>query len=170
MAVVGAAGCHSDNQVTCPAVLEPCPATVPVQGAPCTPRGAAAFCEYGDDPWFNCNTIVYCVSQGTAVWNVVAPFESDCPTTLASACPASFAGASGAACDHDLACRYPAGECACSVAGISCTAPAAAGCPATRPRAGSACSAPCTTWGSGVCDGMSMACVCGTWQPIQCTE
>lgn len=164
----GLVGCHSDNEVSCPAALQPCPATLPAAGTPCTPRGSAALCEYGDDPWQNCNTFAYCDSAGA--WYTVAPSEPDCPTTLPSGCPASFAGAAGGPCGSTLSCRYPEGSCSCSAAGLTCTAPAAAGCPATRPRVGSPCSAPCTTWGSGFCDGYSMKCVCGTWQPIQCTE
>jgi len=171
--VAGAGGCHSDNQVSCPAVLEACPATVPTQGAPCTPRGAASLCEYGEDPWFDCNTIAYCDSQGG--WYLVAPSEPDCPTTLPSGCPASFAearsggqDACASAPDGQLNCLYPEGYCLCTAAGLTCSAPAAAGCPAARPRAGTACSGPCTIWGRGTCDGQSMKCVCGTWQPVQC--
>jgi hypothetical protein len=130
--VAGAAGCHSDNQVSCPATLEPCPATVPVAGTGCADRGAAVFCEYGDDPAFGCNMNAYC--DPPSGWIVQSALPApNCPST-----------ANGAL--------------------------AGAGCPAARPLAGTACSAPCTKWGSGICDGQSMACRCGTWQPVQCTE
>lgn len=175
MAAVGVLGCQNGNEVTCPAVVQSCPPTLPTNGAPCTARGSAAFCEYGDDPWYGCDTVAYCDSQGG--WYTIAPRETDCPSTLASGCAASFAEAmsggencASAVYGH-LACRYPEGICSCMAAGsVSCTPPAAVDCLATRPRAGAACSAPCTTWGRGTCDGESMKCVCGTWQPIQCTE
>lgn len=45
--------------------------------------------------------------------------------------------------------RICEGTCYCAPSGdFSCAAPAQAGCPAARPRAGTACSAPCTTWGT----------------------
>jgi hypothetical protein len=175
VAAVSVLGCHGGNEVTCPAALEACPPALPASGAACTARGSAALCEYGDDPWFDCNTIAYCDSQGG--WYTVAPRTPDCPSTLPSGCPASFAeaasdgqGACASAPDGLLTCRYPEGTCSCTAGGLTCPAPAAAGCPAARPHAGTACSAPCTTWGSGVCDGESMKCVCGTWQPIQCSK
>jgi hypothetical protein len=172
---VAVLGCRSGNEITCPAVLEACPPTLPTPGTPCTVRGSAALCEYGNDPWYGCNTVAYCDSQGG--WYTVASSESDCPTTLPSGCAGSFAEAmsGGQNCASapygQLTCRYPEGTCSCeSLGSLSCTPPAAAGCPATRPHVGSACSAPCTTWGEGTCDGESMKCVCGTWQPIECTE
>src|SRR5450631_221635 len=175
VAAVGVLGCRSGNEIICPAVLEDCPPTLPTYGTPCTERGSAALCEYGDDPWYGCNTVAYCDAQGG--WYTVASSDPDCPTTLSSGCPASFAEATSSgqsACASapygQMTCRYPEGNCRCTVGGLTCTAPAAAGCPATRPQVGTACSAPCTTWGSGVCDGQSMKCLCGTWQPIQCSE
>lgn len=175
VAAVGVLGCLNGNEITCPAVIESCPPTLPADGAPCSARGSAAFCEYGDDPWYGCDTIAYCDSQGG--WYTLAPREPNCPSTLPSGCAASFAEAMAGGQDcasalyGQLTCRYPEGICACMSAGtINCTPPAAAGCPATRPRAGAACSAPCTTWGRGTCDGESMKCVCGTWQTVQCAK
>ena len=175
VAAVGVLGCQNGNEVFCPPVIESCPPTPPANGAPCTARGSGAFCEYGDDPWYGCDTIAYCDSQGG--WYTIAPRETDCPSTLMSGCAASFAEAMSGGQDcasalyGQLTCRYPEGICSCMSAGtINCTPPAAAGCPTTRPRAGAACSAPCTTWGRGTCDGESMKCVCGTWQTVQCAE
>jgi hypothetical protein len=175
VAAVGVLGCQSGNEITCPAVLEACPATLPTAGTPCAPRGSANLCEYGDDPSYYCNTFAYCDSQGA--WYTVAPSGPDCPTIQQSGCPASYAetmsggqNACASAPYGSLHCYYPEGYCSCTGAGLSCTAPAAADCPATRPHAGTACAAPCTTWGSGHCDGESMKCVCGTWQLIFCTE
>jgi hypothetical protein len=175
VAVAGVLGCQNGNEVSCPAVLEGCPPTLPTTGAPCTARGSAAFCEYGDDPWYGCNTLAYCDSQSG--WYTIATSQSNCPSTLPAGCPGSFpeAMSGGQSCASapygQLACRYPEGICSCMSAGtVNCTAPAPAGCPSTRPRAGTACSAPCTTWGSGICDGESMKCVCGTWQAVQCTD
>jgi hypothetical protein len=175
VAAVVAVGCRGGNEISCPAVLESCPATPPTSGAPCAARGPAAACEYGEDPYYYCDPIAVCDLSMT--WYVPQTDASalGCPTTLPSACPPTFAGlASGqtacAPAPERVTCRYPEGTCYCAPNGdVSCTAPAAAGCPATRPRAGTACSAPCTTWGSGTCDGQSMKCVCGVWQPVQCT-
>src|SRR3954469_23349822 len=87
---VVAIGCGG-NEISCPAVLESCPATPPTFGAPCAARGSAAICEYGEDPWYDCDTIAFC--DPTLVWHV---FETNlsglgCPTTLPSECPSSFA-------------------------------------------------------------------------------
>ena len=140
-AFVAGLGCHDENEVTCPAVLESCPATLPTNGARCSPRGSATLCEYGDDPWADCNTIAYCDSQGG--WYIVASREPNCPSTLASGCAASYAEAMSGSQNcatapyGQLTCRYPEGYCSCMAAGsVNCTTPAAAGCPATRPRAG----------------------------------
>jgi hypothetical protein len=70
VAVAGVLGCQNGNEITCPAVLESCPSTAPTNGAPCTPRGSAAICEYGDDPLYACNTIAYCDSPNG--WHTVA--------------------------------------------------------------------------------------------------
>lgn len=175
VAIVVAVGCRNGNEISCPAVLESCPTTAPTFGEACTPRGSAAICEYGDDPWYDCDTIAFC--DPTLVWHVFPTNLTGlgCPTTLPSECPPTFAelasGQTGCAPSSEgVTCRYPDGTCTCASGGVSCTAPAKAGCPAARPRAGTPCSDPCTTWGSGVCDGQSMQCVCGTWQPIQCGE
>jgi hypothetical protein len=175
VAAAVAVGC-SENQISCPAVLESCPATPPTFGSPCAARGSAAICEYGDDPWYACDTVAFC--DPTLVWHVFPTNLSGlgCPTTLPAECPLSYAELSGgltgcASPSERIECRYPEGTCYCAPNGdVSCTPPAPAGCPTTRPRAGTACSAPCTTWGTGICDGQSMKCVCGTWQPVVCTD
>jgi hypothetical protein len=49
----------------------------------------------------------------------------------------------------------------------------AAGCPATRPRTGTPCSTGpggCASWGPGSCDGASLTCACGVWQPVYCQD
>jgi hypothetical protein len=95
---------------------------------------------------------------------------------LPAGCPSSFAAAqaTATACTSlpaGATCAYPEGTCQC-VSGYStlvCTAPAAAGCPPSRPLAGTPCStAPgaCTAWGTGAPDGQSMTCTCGAWRPV----
>jgi hypothetical protein len=174
VAAVGVLGCRDGNEITCPAVLESCPPTLPTDGAPCTPRGSAAICEYGDDPWYGCDAVAYCDSNGG--WHTVTA-DPNCPSKLAPGCAASFAEAMSGGQDcasapfGRLTCRYPEGICSCMSAGsVSCTPPAAVGCPATRPRAGSACTGFCRIWGRGTCDGESMKCVCGTWQSVECSD
>jgi hypothetical protein len=95
---------------------------------------------------------------------------------LPAGCPSSFAAAQATvtACTSlpaGASCTYPEGACACvsGYATLVCTPPAAAGCPASRPLAGTACSnAPgaCTAWGTGAPDGQSMTCKCGVWRPV----
>src|SRR6266498_2115759 len=114
VAAVATVGCDGGNQISCPAVLESCPATPPTFGAPCAARGSAAICEYGEDPLYDCNTVAFC--DPTLVWHV---FQTNlgglgCPTTLPSACPPSFAELAGgqtgcASASEHITCRYPEG-------------------------------------------------------------
>jgi hypothetical protein len=174
-AVLLAVGCQSataGNQ-SCPAVLTACPAAAPAQGTQCTGSSSQIWCEYGSDPNSDCNTIAYCTSSG---WQVSAAGDlngdQNCPTVLTTACPATFATAanSGDVCTAIVNCQYPEGLCVCDQVGgaLECTA-SAAGCPATRPLAGTSCNADlCGSWGAGTCDGQSMICYCGLWQPFRC--
>jgi hypothetical protein len=152
-----------------------CPATPPTIGAPCSgiPVGG---CEYGDDPWYGCDTDVFCDPQ--ARWSMV-PINnqagSSCPTILPSACPSSFIAASSGgqngcpSASTNLICPYPEGTCSCAPGGtFSCPPTAPVGCPAARPRVGTPCSGACTSWGSGLCDGESLICACGVWQLVVC--
>jgi hypothetical protein len=176
-AVAGAVGCSggTGGQYTCPAMPVSCPATVPTDGAPCAGETAGP-CEYGDDVLGGCNTAADCYA---GVWSVSAPLTLNCPTVLSSICPSSFAEAqaptSQPACASYTArsiCHYPEGSCTCGGGLVLCTPPAA-GCPATRPRAGTPCSTGpggCAFWGTGSCDGASMTCACGVWQLIYCVD
>ena len=76
--------------------------------------------------------------------------SGQCPTTLPSNCPATFAIAiamdGGSACPPAVECHYPEGACRCTASGSSvnpyswqCSAPVAPGCPPIRPRLGTAC-------------------------------
>src|SRR5690349_20333799 len=92
VAAAVAIGCGGGSQVSCPATLESCPATVPTAGTACQERGSAYLCEYGDDPSYGCNAVAYCdPSSGWIVQPAIG--GPGCPTMLASACPASFAEA-----------------------------------------------------------------------------
>ncbi len=176
-AVAGAIGCSSSGgyQYTCPAAAVSCPASVPTDGEACSGETAAP-CEYGDDTLFGCNTIASCYA---GAWSLSTPIEPTCPTTVPSSCPSSFVEAkaptSQPACasySGRLVCFYPEGSCVCGGGLISCTVPLA-GCPATRPRAGTPCSTGpggCATWGTGSCDGASLTCGCGVWQPDYCVD
>ena len=183
VAVVGAVGCSGGlggpNQVSCRAVTLSCPATVPTDGAPCPAAAQGGSCEYGDDPFFGCDTVATCYA-GT--WSVLAPFQPTCPTTLPAGCPSSFADAQAtngevacASLPPGLTCDYPEGRCWCveGLTVLTCTPLAPVGCPAARPLAGTPCSsAPgaCTSWGTGSCDGRSMTCACGVWQTVYCSD
>src|SRR4051812_21064550 len=180
-AVFGPAACNSGGQATCPAVPATCPSVVPTNGAPCTGSSSVGGCEYGSDSNYTCGTTAMCDPRYG--WSVQTLSDGlQCPTVLPSSCPASFVDAEAAspqlACASlptNLSCLYPEGRCSCSqgLTVLTCTPPAPAGCPAARPRAGTPCSAEagsCTAWGTGICDGQSMVCRCGFWQPVFCYD
>ena len=185
--VFGAAGCQGvplspmgGEVVSCPAVLT-CPPTEPIDGTPCAGTVPAGGCEYGVDPQYFCGTIALC--DPTRGWVTQIGLGSPtCPTSLSFSCPPSFdeaqATSSQLACASlptNLTCTYPEGRCDCEqgLSVLTCTAPAPAGCPATRPRAGTPCSTAvgsCSAWGTGICDGQSMTCTCGLWRPLLCYD
>ena len=176
-AAAGALGCAGGGgrQYTCPAVAVSCPAAVPTAGVACTGETAGP-CEYGDDLLSGCNMIASCYGGS---WAVTAPFQPNCPTVLPSSCPSSFAEAQAptsqppcASYSGRLICFYPEGSCTCGGGLVLCTAPPV-GCPATRPRVGTPCSTGpggCAHWGTGSCDGASLTCACGVWQPDYCVD
>jgi len=179
--VMGAFGCRGGNEVVCPATPLLCPAALPIGGTPCSGSTPVGGCEYGDDPWYDCDTIATCDPQSG--WIVQATVDgASCPTRLPPECPPTFAIAQAMAANLScsklptyLTCRYPEGTCGCNQgqSALACSPPAPAGCPAVRPRAGAPCggdAGTCTTWGSGVCDGQSMVCRCGLWQPVFCYD
>lgn len=154
-----------------------CPSTVPADGSSCS---APAACEYGADAHGLCSTFASCVSGS---WHVVAP-SSACDAN-ASDCPSAFETIpSGFACPlaaHDAKCIYDEGICACPsmCLGANSTqewqwlchawADVQAGCPETRPTAGTT---PCSQEGQfcswdGCCGGMPLGadekCTGGVW-------
>ena len=164
-----APGCNQSPY--CPASA--CPATMPAVGSPCSGFSPVGGCEYGDDPWHACNTILVC--YGGPAWSL-KPSDGSCPGLVPAECPATLADAravsmcSSGQTDHPT-CRYPDGVCNCTTGpAFTCSPPPGAGCPATRPRSGTPCSGSCPTWGTGQCDGESMVCGCGVWQLAECTE
>jgi hypothetical protein len=179
-AAFGPGGCSRGGQAACPAVLPTCPSTVPTSGAPCPGSSPVGGCEYGSDPSYTCGTIATCDPRSG--WFVQTLSDGlQCPTVLPSSCPPSFAEAAGAspqlACASlpaNLTCLYPEGRCSCypGLTVLTCPAAVPSGCPAARPRSGTPCSTagPCTSWGTGICDGQSMICRCGLWQPVFCYD
>jgi hypothetical protein len=156
-----------------------CPSTLPPQGTACSDEGL--YCEYGDDPNLNCDTITQCYG---GQWNVEKGYGGTCPTPPAnpSGCPDSFASVPvGQHCGTlvGTTCSYPQGFCGCSigsggpypedaaaVATWICDAPAT-GCPMPRPKLGTPCSqdnlecdySPCS-----LPSGVSLICQSGAWQ------
>jgi hypothetical protein len=126
------------------------------------------LCEYGDDRDWNCNVVAHCKPGNT--WEMAASGNPMCPSPplgLGPGCPASHAAASqGNVCmQNEEVCSYPEGICVCQPGftigpGMpdaspppstwQCAMPSA-GCPAFRPRIGSACSMPDLQCDYGVC-------------------
>ena len=157
----------------CSFVPPNCPPTAPTPGTPC---GAPSSyrCEYGDDPFSGCNTVVTCTASGWTLQQTFSTPATGCPTTEPS-CPSSFGSAAdgGIGCPYDdpnLICAYPEGFCVCN-GGWDCS-PVPNDCPTTRPRAGTACDSDgggCQNWGR-PCTGNAMLCECGVWLPVICIE
>lgn len=161
-----------------------CPSSAPQNGASCDVPNL--WCEYGNDPNLNCNTVAQC-SAGS--WSVQAPQQGECPTpSNPSACPATFASVPVGQHCGDLVgttCSYPQGFCGCSVgsggpypedasavATWICDAPAQ-GCPQPRPKLGTACSQEgleCDYSSCSLPSGASIVCQNGAWQnqPFGC--
>ena len=163
-------GCTSS---CCDFVPPNCPPTAPTAGTPC---GQPSFydCEYGDDPFIGCNTVMTCTATGWTQQQSLPTPATGCPTGEPS-CPSSFASAAdgGVTCPDyapNLICGYPEGFCVCN-GGWDCS-PLANECPATRPRAGTPCDPDgggCQSWGV-ACTGDAMRCACGIWSPVFCIE
>ena len=162
------AGCSSG---CCGFVPPSCPPTAPALGAPCgTPSSHP--CEYGDDPFSGCNTVVTCTASGWTPQQTFSTPATGCPTAEAT-CPSSFGSAAdgGVACSEyapNLICGYPEGFCVCT--GVWSCSPMPNDCPPIRPRAGTACDLEgggCQSWGI-ACTGNAMRCACGTWLPALC--
>jgi hypothetical protein len=128
-----------------------CPNTLPLQGSPCLPPGAA--CDYpGDAGHGLCTTYATCgtaENATTSTWFLSQ--DAVCGKPNAPVCPATFATlAPGAPCpgDPSLFCVYTEGACGC----VPCQAdarsnmwacrnwgPDQAGCPQDPPLIGDAC-------------------------------
>jgi hypothetical protein len=151
-----------------------CPATLAAATGACPREGFV--CEY-DVTWNACADRAEC--HGGA-WQKV---QNDCqvPPDTQKICPATRAAVpEGAACSAEAACLFPEGRCDCTMSrggpvqidgGRSwiCVKPAA-GCPAARPRLGSACETEALTCNYGACSvtgGKLLACRGGNWQEDQ---
>jgi hypothetical protein len=96
--VMGAFGCRGGNEVVCPATPLLCPAALPIGGTPCSGSTPVGGCEYGDDPWYDCDTIATCDPQSG--WIVQATVDgASCPTRLPPECPPTFVIAQAMAAD-----------------------------------------------------------------------
>jgi hypothetical protein len=153
----------------CNFVAPNCPPTAPAPGTPCGQSSSAA-CEYGDDSFSACNTVMRCAAGSWTLQQSLLEPVSGCPTAGPS-CPASFASAmdGGIDCPQlNFNCVYPEGVCVCD-GDWACT-PLPNDCPATRPRAGTPCNPDgggCQRWGSS-CTADAMVCECGIWSPVIC--
>jgi hypothetical protein len=154
-----------------------CPAQAPAQGSACAQR--ALDCEYGTDWNPACNTVAQCWRGGPldGTWQLQSPSKAaycPTPTTLAAGCPA--ASMDGQTCNASGAlCQYGTALCGCfdftssaQDASVSshwvCTHPPAAGCPAMRPRVGSACAQEGLFCTYAVCNvGGAVYCTAGAW-------
>jgi hypothetical protein len=164
-----------------------CPATPPANGSSCT--SPSVTCEYGGDPDSQCNTIAMCI-EVTGRWSRTDPPSGGaCPTSPpgTNGCPSSYSAVSiGQGCTSSAECAYPQGRCACTPqqggpveiedAGSTwgCTAPSA-GCPLTRPQAGSSCNTDGEYCDYGTCTlpgGTGMTCTQRVWniEPGACAE
>jgi hypothetical protein len=152
-----------------------CPVDIPTAGTPCAP--SEVNCEYGDSAEPVCNTIAQCLLSPPQ-WLIAAP-DPRCPLpppTNSPGCPASYAEVmAGSPCSDGGSgygeCWYPDGQCDCNLdltlhsRTWSCM-PQPAGCPASPPRIGTACSAAgilCTYYGCQV-SGTQAQCENGVWQ------
>jgi hypothetical protein len=174
-----------DASVDARAPASPCPPAVPDAGSPCAPSGGGNVlsCEYGGTVHGVCTTLAQC---RLGHWSVSPP--PDACGQNASACPTAYGTGVGAACpDANAICDYAEGRCACAGCDVAADGglrggtwlcrpwPAAdAGCPGSRPLAGTACTAPDgTLCGSGCCDtpstGWPMQCSAGVWTLVTCT-
>jgi hypothetical protein len=132
-----------------------CPSAIPANGAACTPQGLS--CEYGGvGDHLLCSTIAVCQqnSGGAMVW-FVSPPAAGCiasPADNPLGCPPSFTTIpTGASCPREPArqCVFAEGVCGCTPCASStgtmtnewlCESwPTPSGCPAARPRLGTAC-------------------------------
>ena len=168
------------------ALVAACPAAIPSGGSPC-PAPGQLDCEYGDDWNAQCNTIAQCWRGGPldATWQIQPPysgpdFACPTPTTLSRGCPASLPDAQTepiTACPSiDGFCPYGDVRCGCIEQTSSSATPDASyawvcsdpgpGCPAARPRIGSACTSAeeGTTCQYAVCAvGTATSCQGGVW-------
>ena len=140
-------------------LVSACPPSIPDGGSPC-PAPGQIDCEYGNDWNSQCNTIAQCWRGGPldATWQIQLPysgvdFSCPTPTTLSPGCPSSPPDSqigSVTACSYDGGfCAYGDVMCDCIQQGSSSATPDASyawicsnpglGCPAARPRIGSAC-------------------------------
>ncbi len=168
-----------------------CPPISPSEGEACDTPGL--WCEFGGGAHQRCATRALCTKKaGTGGKIEWATFGADFPCAPnVAACPPSFGAASDASCPVTTgSCDYSAGRCTCGECGDTdggrlfqwrcrawddvapflddgglATAPA--GCPADRPRLGTACASEGFVCGYDACYGVSLGpyltCTEGEW-------
>jgi hypothetical protein len=159
-----------------------CPASLPATGSACAQSGAS--CEYGTSVLTSCNAIVEC-RQGT--WQTATYPGPACPTgPNPQPCAQTFSGVPrGAVCGPEgTECVYTQGACTCEPPVFGPPQPldggptttwhctdAPPGCPAIRPRLGTACSTPNMDCMYVEC-AFSETCSMGVWQaqPVACAN
>ncbi len=148
-----------------------CPTNAPTRGAACTTAGLQ--CEYGSSPRPSCDIVARCTS---GVWAIAQPTGDGGSACVAGPCPATSPSPASACAPQGLSCFYSPYWCNCavrpsptgnsSVVDWSCT-PLGPGCPASRPRLGTACTQPELTCDYGVCSGSTEeVCTRGIWQEV----
>lgn len=155
-----------------------CPAAPPTEGAACD--HPALECEYGDDWSSACNVLAQCWRGGALdrTWQVREPATTGCPTptTTGPGCPADPPSESSGCSESDPStlCVYDDARCLCAsltsdpggpiTYAWRCQRPPEAGCPAERPRIGSACDTEGLTCNYAVCSfGGGTYCTDGAW-------
>ena len=162
------------------ATVSPCPGQPPVDGAPCMQAGLS--CGWGDDPPGDvCGTQAICVAS-TSRWSVTLPNATFCtPLQAIGACPTDT---TSAPCTMDTTCTKPDGN-ACRCTNCRPTDPlcggpnppmwycptpvTTAGCPASPPNFGTACTAEGVECGYFFfeCGVPDRVCTHGIWAPGQ---
>jgi hypothetical protein len=151
-----------------------CPAAVPVNGKACAP--VARMCTYGDAPRGECRPRATCVAGRWA-----AADGACAPAADPSECPGLVPDATVACAAAGQLCAYAGGvECVClgGGAGWLCDTPRSpgAGCPATAPNAGTACTPPTScTYPCGLLTMHAVFATCGpdavwTWALMPCAN
>ena len=146
-----------------------CPATLPTDGAACSPNGLV--CGYGDDPRPGCHPSATCIG---GKWSIP---PSACPPLPPTTCPPTREEAAGKTCSpKDAWCGYGGLSCECTNCTkypvVSCSGPLIwhcaspnpdTKCPAGIPNLGTACTVEAYQCVYGCEPNMARTCTAGHW-------